>query len=108
MCNFINIKDSIIELRIASGTKESSLQETLLREADLEKCFQTAKTVELFKGKKANIIIAISTEQVHYWFELVVMLTWSYIVEYSTKIRKLHTQSMGDWKELEVREFFIA
>lgn len=108
MCNFINIKDSIIEFRIVPRTKESSLQEASLREADLEKCLQTARTVELFKGKKANIIIAISTEQVHYWFELVVMLTWSCVVEKRTKIRKLHTQSMGDWEELEVREFFIT
>lgn len=70
MCNFIDIKDSIIELRIVSGTKEFSLQEASLRETDLEKCLQTSRTVELFKGKKANIIIAISTEQVHYWLEL--------------------------------------
>lgn len=70
MCNFIDIKDSITELRIVSGTKESSLQEASLRETDLEKCLQTARTVELFKGKKANIIIAINTEQVHHWFEL--------------------------------------
>ena len=70
MCNFIDIKDSITELRIVSETKESSLQEASLRETNLEKCLQTARTVELLREKKAYIITGISTEQVHYWFEL--------------------------------------
>lgn len=66
MHNFTDIKDSIIELRNVWRTKESSLQEASSRETDLEKCLQTARTIEWFKGKKASIIIAISTEQVRY------------------------------------------
>lgn len=65
MCNFMYIKDSNTELSIVTQTNQSSLQEASLRETDLDKCLQTARTVELFKGKKANIITAICTEQVH-------------------------------------------
>lgn len=48
----MDIKDSITELRIVSGTKEYSLHEASLKEAYLEKWFQTAKIVELFKRKR--------------------------------------------------------
>lgn len=37
-----------------------------MRETELKKCLQTARTAELFKGNRANIIIAINREQVHH------------------------------------------
>lgn len=60
-CNFGDRKDFLIRDRIVCGTHDSSLQERLWRETDLDTCIQIAGAADLSR-ESINTIIVTSAE----------------------------------------------